>query len=73
MNTQTLGDNMKDEIFKYLVDHNCFVTEQELRNCLYRGSLNDLIKKLRNNEQLLRILNLEKPHKRMDDAELILR
>jgi len=28
------GIKMKDVILKYLVEHNCFVTEQELRKCL---------------------------------------
>ena len=64
---------MKYDVFMRLNRGSVKLTEQELRNCLYRGSLNDLIKDLRNNTQLLDILNLEKPHKRMDDAELILR
>ena len=71
--TKESHPEMKYDVFMRLNRGSVKLTEQELRNCLYRGSLNDLIKDLRNNTQLLDILNLEKPHKRMDDAELILR
>ena len=71
--TKESHPEMKYDVFMRLNRGSVKLTEQELRNCLYRGSLNDLIKDLRNNTQLFDILNLEKPHKRMDDAELILR
>lgn len=71
--TKESHPEMKYDVFMRLNRGSVKLTEQELRNCLYRGNLNELIKKLRNNSQLLHILNLDKPHKRMDDAELILR
>ena len=71
--TKESHPEMKYDVFMRLNRGSVKLTEQELRNCLYRGNLNDLIKELRNNQQLLSILNLDKPHKRMDDAELILR
>ena len=64
---------MKYDVFMRLNRGSVKLTEQELRNCLFRGSFNNLIKELCQNANLLSILGLEKPHKRMDDAELILR
>jgi hypothetical protein len=49
------------------------LNEQELRNCLYRGNLNKLLKELTNNVQWQTLLGLKAPHKRMADRELILR
>ena len=46
---------------------------QELRNCLYRGPLNDQLHELAGNKYFLDILNLTKPHNRFKDVELILR
>ena len=71
--TKESHPEMKYDVFMRLNRGSVKLTEQELRNCLYRGSLNDLIKDLRYNKKLLEILNLTEPHKRMDDAELILR
>ena len=64
---------IKYDIFMRLNTGSVKLKEQELRNCLYRGSLNELLKKLRNNKKFLGILGLKDPHKRMDDVELILR
>lgn len=64
---------IKYDIFMRLNRGAIKLNEQELRNCLYRGALNTLLKDLRSNRRLLTILNLTAPHKRMDDAELILR
>ena len=49
------------------------LTDQELRNCLFRGTLNELVKRLRNNPKYLEMIGLVTPHKRMDDVELVLR
>lgn len=65
--------DIKYEIFMRLNRGSIRLTEQELRNCLYRGSLNDLLKELRKNPKYLEMIGLTKPHKRMNDAELILR
>jgi uncharacterized protein with ParB-like and HNH nuclease domain len=64
---------IKYDIFMRLNRGAVKLSEQELRNCLYRGKLNDLIKTLREDKKYLAILGLKKPHKRMTDAELILR
>lgn len=64
---------IKYDIFMRLNTGAIKLSEQELRNCLYRGKLNDLIKALRENAKFLDIMSLSKPHKRMADGELILR
>lgn len=64
---------IKYDIFMRLNTGSVKLSEQELRNCLYRGDLNTLLKQLRENDILLKILGLSKPHKRMADAELVLR
>lgn len=64
---------IKYDVFMRLNKGAVKLTEQELRNCLYRGSLNECLKNLAHNEQFLTLLNLSSPHKRMMDCELILR
>lgn len=64
---------IKYDIFMRLNTGSLKLSEQELRNCLYRGVLNDAIKELRENKKFLKVLGLSKPHARMNDAELILR
>lgn len=64
---------IKYDIFMRLNRGAVKLSEQELRNCLYRGKLNDLLKSLRQDKRYLTILGLTKPHKRMADSELILR
>jgi len=49
------------------------LSEQELRNCIYRGNFNNLIKELRENKDFLVLQGLKEPNKRMKDAERILR
>ena len=64
---------IKYDIFMRLNTGAVKLKEQELRNCLYRGSFNERMKKLCNEKKFLSILGLTEPHKRMDDIELILR
>ncbi|WP_186439680.1 DUF262 domain-containing protein [Kurthia sp. Dielmo] len=64
---------IKYDIFMRLNTGAVKLNEQELRNCLYRGSLNDLLKKLAKNTKFLSIMGLKAPHKRMVDCEMILR
>lgn len=71
--TKESHPEMQYDVFMRLNRGSVKLTEQELRNCLYRGKLNDLIKSLCNNKNLQSILGLSEPHKRMEDAELILR
>jgi hypothetical protein len=65
--------DIKYEIFIRLNRGSIKLTEQELRNCLYRGQFNELLKELRENPNFLEMLGLSKPHKRMMDASLVLR
>ncbi len=64
---------IKYDIFMRLNSGAVKLNEQELRNCLYRGNLNDAIKNFSRNPKMLRILGLKLPHKRMVDCEMILR
>jgi hypothetical protein len=71
-----LAESQKDikfEIFVRLNRGSVKLGEQELRNCIYRGNFNDLIKELTKNKDFLRLQGLKEPHKRMIDAERILR
>lgn len=63
--------NIKYDVFMRLNRGSVKLSEQELRNCLYRGEFNDLLKDLRNNKIFMDILNLKSNHPRMDDIELI--
>lgn len=64
---------IKYDIFMRLNRGAIKLSEQELRNCLYRGNFNDLLKTLAQNKQFLKILKLKEPHRRMKDVEMILR
>ena len=64
---------IKYDIFLRLNRGSVRLNEQELRNCLYRGSLNNFLKDLRDVERFRTILGLDKPHPRFVDAELALR
>lgn len=64
---------IKYDIFMRLNTGAVKLNEQELRNCLYRGSLNTLLKSLSKNQKFLKIMGLKAPHKRMVDCEMILR
>jgi hypothetical protein len=64
---------IKYDIFMRLNRGAIKLNEQELRNCLYRGNLNELLLRLRQNKKFLSLIGLTLPHRRMVDAELILR
>lgn len=66
-------EDIKYDVFMRLNRGAVKLNEQELRNCLYRGKLNETLKELASNKYLLKLLNIDKPHKRMIDCELILR
>ncbi|MBN1639135.1 MAG: DUF262 domain-containing protein [Ignavibacteriales bacterium] len=65
--------DIKFDIFMRLNNGAVNLNDQELRNCLYRGKIIELAKKLANNEQYLSILNTDKPDPRFADVEYILR
>lgn len=65
--------DIKYEIFMRLNRGSIHLSEQELRNCLYRGRFNDLLHELRKIDFIQLMFGLDSPHKRMADAELLLR
>lgn len=64
---------IKYDIFMRLNGGAIKLNEQELRNCLYRGNFNNLLKVIRSNQKFLKMMSLKSPHKRFLDAEVILR
>jgi len=67
------NEEIKYDVFMRLNRGSVKLTEQELRNCLYRGKFNEMLKSLSENKQFLSLLNLKAPHARMNDCEIILR
>lgn len=61
------------DVFERLNSNTVPLNAQELRNCMHRGALNDLINSLTDYEPWLKILGRTTPDRRMKDAELILR
>jgi hypothetical protein len=49
------------------------LNDQELRNCIYRGDYNRLLKELSEDNDFRKLLGITKPDKRMKDIELVLR
>jgi len=70
--TQSQKD-IKFEIFVRLNRGSVKLNEQELRNCIYRGNFNDLLKELVKNSDFQILQGLNGPNKRMVDCERILR
>ncbi len=66
--------DIKYDIFMRLNRGAVTLNYQELRNCMYRGNLNDAAKELCNeNSDFLKILKQKKPHQRYLDVEFIIR
>ncbi len=65
--------DIKFEIFERLNRGSVKLNDQELRNCIYRGSFNELLKELAENKDFLRLQGLRNTHSRMLDIERILR
>lgn len=71
---ESSSKDIQYDIFMRLNTGAVELNEQELRNCLYRGKLNDFLKhEMINNEDFKEIFNFKSPHKRMADVESILR
>jgi hypothetical protein len=60
-------------VFERLNTGGIKLNDMEIRNCLYRGSLNSLIKDLARNENFKKAVNQRNFEKRMQDRALILR
>jgi hypothetical protein len=65
--------NMKFEVFERLNTGGIALNAQELRNSLYRGTLNRLLKELVRYEAFRRCIDTKTPRRRMVDEELVLR
>lgn len=65
--------NLKFEIFERLNTGSVSLNDQELRNCIYRGPYNQLLKTLATDTGFLSLMGITKPDKRMKDIELVLR
>lgn len=67
-------ETLKFEVFERLNSGSASLSEQEVRNCLYRGSFNRLIKKLAGHKPFQELIALpEKASSAMKDVELVLR
>ncbi len=64
---------IKFDVFERLNRGSVRLSDQELRNCIFHGSFNNLLKVLTKNDSFLKMQNLDKPDLRMKDAERILR
>lgn len=65
--------DLKFEIFERLNTGAVSLNDQELRNCIYRGTYNKLLKELSKDADFMYLLGLKTPDKRMKDVELVLR
>lgn len=65
--------NMKFEVFERLNSGSILLNAQELRNSIYRGPFNKLLRELVKDEVFRRLLGTRTPRKRMVDEELLLR
>jgi hypothetical protein len=65
--------DVKFEVFERLNEGAEKLNDQELRNCVYRGSYNILLGQLAENPYMLKIMGAKEPHNRMADRQLILR
>jgi hypothetical protein len=66
------GD-LQFEIFARLNTGSVPLNDQELRNCVFRGKFNELLKELSTDQDFRYLLGLDIADKRMKDRELVLR
>ena len=76
----TVDPQVKYDVFERLNSGAVQLESQELRNAVYRGKFNDLIKSLAKNEKFMKLLNINIKHvsednkvKKMQDVEYVLR
>lgn len=65
--------DLKYEVFERLNSGAQVLSDMELRNCVYRGPYNNMLKDLASNPYLLRVRGVNVPHAKMQDRQLILR
>ena len=61
------------QVFERLNQGGMPLNAQEVRHCVYRGALNDLLHSLAKDPVWMGLLGTTEPHRRMSDCELILR
>ncbi|MFZ2411468.1 MAG: DUF262 domain-containing protein [Candidatus Methanoperedens sp.] len=61
------------DVFERLNTNSTKLSTQELRNCVFRGDMNDLCKELSEDTNFLYLRNVKEPDLRMRDIELVLR
>lgn len=66
------GD-LQFEIFARLNSGSVPLNDQELRNCVFRGKFNELLKELSQDKDFKYLLGIATPDRRMKDRELVLR
>lgn len=66
-------EDLKFEVFERLNSGADRLNDMELRNCIYRGPYNDLLKELVENEAFLKVRGETSADVRMKDRQLILR
>ena len=64
---------LRFEIFERLNTGSVALNDQELRNCVYRGPYNELLKEMSCDHDFMYILGIMEPERRMRDVELVLR
>ena len=65
--------NIRFEIFQRLNSGSVPLNDQEMRNCVYRGPYNTLLRKLSENEDFRKIMGFNGADSRMRDIERVLR
>ncbi len=64
---------LRFEIFERLNTGSVALNDQELRNCIFRGPYNTLLKDLAAEADFMHLLGLTRPERRMRDVEYVLR
>src|SRR6266571_1410730 len=64
---------LKFEIFERLNTGSVALNDQELRNCVFRGPYNNLLREVAQEPDFMHLLGLTRPERRMRDVELALR
>lgn len=67
------SEDLKFEIFQRLNTASVALNDQELRNCVYAGSYNRLLRELASDPDFMFLLGISHPETRMRDVELALR
>src|SRR6266511_291680 len=66
-------EDLKFDIFERLNSGAVALNDQELRNCVYRGPYNTLLRELAGDPDFMYLLRIKAPERRMRDVELALR